>query len=87
MIFISFLLHFSASNASVWLGIHDLVAKGPNLVIYKSTDFIVHPSYSSKTYENDIALIRLSPPVKETSAIKIVKLAVGPNTYEGAMGK
>ncbi|CAH1112659.1 unnamed protein product [Psylliodes chrysocephalus] len=51
-----------------------------------SESFVVHPGWDEGNLVNDIALIRLSTPISETNAIKIVPLAKGSNTFANQNG-
>ncbi|XP_054737942.1 transmembrane protease serine 9-like [Anastrepha obliqua] len=63
---------YSASQIYVRLG-STYYNSGGELVSVKS--FTYHPGYNSKTMVNDIAVIRLSSPVAESSNIKYIELA------------
>lgn len=59
----------------VCLGRQNLQGENPNEVFRSVAEIIKHPDYDSRTYNNDIALLRLSSPVKFTDYIRPVCLA------------
>lgn len=71
----------------VILGAHDITTEEPTQVELEAAQLIVHPAYNARTYDNDIALIKLPSSVQETDAIKIVKLSVGLRSYVGSTGQ
>ncbi|RVE69981.1 hypothetical protein OJAV_G00083020 [Oryzias javanicus] len=74
----------SASGVTVVLGLQSLQGSNPNMVSRSITTLIIHPSYNSRTSDNDIALLQLSSPVTLTSYITPVCLAsTGSTFYSG----
>lgn len=69
------------------LGAHAITENEPTQIRVTSKNFIVHPQWDTKKLVNDIALVKLPSPIKETNAIKYIKIAVGKNTYSGSKGK
>ncbi|KAL7877617.1 hypothetical protein SRHO_G00042600 [Serrasalmus rhombeus] len=55
------------------LGAHSLSQPEDTKQTFSIAAFFTHPGFKSKTYDNDIALIKLSQPVRETAAVKPVK--------------
>ncbi|KAJ3653901.1 hypothetical protein Zmor_013127 [Zophobas morio] len=62
---------------SVVAGINQLNSNSG--VSAKVADIIVHPNYNSNLIINDIALLRLSTPIQESSLIKIIQLEKNDN--------
>ncbi|XP_045899469.1 serine protease 33-like [Micropterus dolomieu] len=71
----------SMSTLTVVLGLQSLEGKNPNQVSRKVSKIIIHPGYKSKTYDNDICLLKLSSPVKFTNYIQPVCLAAPSSTF------
>ncbi|KAM3859599.1 prostasin [Diretmus argenteus] len=65
----------------VSLGRQNLQGKNPNEVYRTVAEIIVHPQYDSSTDNNDIALLRLSSPVKFTDYIRPVCLAASGSVF------
>lgn len=81
-----FLSSFSScsSSTSGWqisLGRQTLEGKNPNEVSRTVAEIIVNPNYESSTNNNDIALLRLSSPVKFTDYIRPVCLAASGSVF------
>ncbi len=49
-------------------GVHDLSNPGPNIQRRTLSQIIVHPGWDDDTFDNDIALLRLSSPIAERPA-------------------
>ena len=76
-------LYFSTSTFR-WrlsLGRQNLEGKNPNEVSRSVAEIILHPEYDSETSDNDIALLRLSSPVKFTDYIRPVCLAASGSVF------
>ncbi|CAH0546523.1 unnamed protein product [Brassicogethes aeneus] len=58
----------------VLLGAHNISAEEPTQVTIKGEKVTVHPKFDIETFQNDIALIKLSQPVNPTESIQIVNL-------------
>ncbi|XP_038565980.1 serine protease 33-like isoform X2 [Micropterus salmoides] len=71
----------SMSTLTVVLGLQSLEGKNPYQVSRKVSKIIIHPGYKSKTYNNDICLLKLSSPVKFTNYIQPVCLAATGSTF------
>ncbi|CAG9858888.1 unnamed protein product [Phyllotreta striolata] len=77
----------SATNVKLIFGAQNITDPSESTQVQlKSESFVVHEGWNPKTYSNDIALIKLPTPVKETNAIKIVSLARGERTYSHEQG-
>ncbi|XP_045899461.1 polyserase-2-like [Micropterus dolomieu] len=80
---------FSSTDTNsliVVLGIQTLQGLNPNQVTRAVSQIIVHPSYNSKTNDNDICLLKLSSPVTFTTNILPVCLAApGSTFYKGTV--
>uniref|UniRef100_A0A667XE49 Peptidase S1 domain-containing protein n=1 Tax=Myripristis murdjan TaxID=586833 RepID=A0A667XE49_9TELE len=75
---------FSSSSVSGWrvsLGRQSLQGNNPNQVTQTVAEIILHPNYDSDTSDNDIALLRLSSPVKFTDYIRPVCLAASDSVF------
>uniref|UniRef100_A0A667X3T3 Peptidase S1 domain-containing protein n=1 Tax=Myripristis murdjan TaxID=586833 RepID=A0A667X3T3_9TELE len=65
----------------VSLGRQSLQGNNPNQVTQTVAEIILHPNYDSDTSDNDIALLRLSSPVKFTDYIRPVCLAASDSVF------
>lgn len=72
---------------SLIIGAHDITEQESTQLRVSSNKFIIHPQWNEKKLENDIALVKLPSPIKETSAIKSIQVVSGKNTYAGTKGK
>ncbi|KAI4807616.1 hypothetical protein KUCAC02_027414 [Chaenocephalus aceratus] len=75
---------FSSADSSGWrvsLGRQNLQGNNPNEVSSTVAEIVLHPAYDSDTSNNDIALLRLSSPVKFTDYIRPVCLAAGDSVF------
>ncbi|XP_066930366.1 chymotrypsin B-like [Clytia hemisphaerica] len=55
----------------ITLGKHDLQTKGPNEQILMGSELKIHPMFNRRTYDNDIALIKLNKPAVLTDKVNI----------------
>uniref|UniRef100_A0A3P9C6P5 Testisin-like n=1 Tax=Maylandia zebra TaxID=106582 RepID=A0A3P9C6P5_9CICH len=69
------------SGWTVSLGLQSLQGANPNKVSRNVVKIILHPNYDSKTYDNDITLLRLSSPVRFTDYIRPVCLAASGSVF------
>lgn len=74
----------NAISVTAILGAHNLNDSKENVVTVVSEDIILHEDFDSVKYLNDIALIKLPKPIKETDTIKIVKLIQEDDGYNKA---
>nr|CBN81366.1 Serine protease 27 [Dicentrarchus labrax] len=75
---------FSSTSTSGWqvsLGRQNLQGINPNEVSRTVARILLHPNYDSNTNDNDIALLRLSSPVKFTDYIRPVCLAASDSVF------
>ncbi|CAK6964254.1 uncharacterized protein LOC122971898, partial [Scomber scombrus] len=75
---------FSSTNTNRWqvsLGRQNLQGTNPNEVTRTVARIILHPNYDSNTNNNDIALLKLSSPVKFTDYIRPVCLAASSSVF------
>ncbi|XP_074029593.1 brachyurin-like [Leptinotarsa decemlineata] len=72
-----------AYKVEVILGAHNVTAEEDSQVRLVSVDIVVHEEWDRDTLTNDIALIKLPSPVKETDAIKIIDIAAGRDSFVG----
>lgn len=79
--FSSVYLSVSASSLTVYLGRQNQDGSNPNEVSRAVTQIISHPNYNPSTFENDIALLKLSSPVPSNSYILPVCLAASDSTF------
>ncbi|KAG7334765.1 hypothetical protein KOW79_001361 [Hemibagrus wyckioides] len=68
-------------QVTVKLGLYTLDGSNPNSVSRSLTAAYVHPSYNSKSSDNDLALLQLSSPVTFTTYITPVCLAASGSTF------
>uniref|UniRef100_A0A8C4HNR2 Peptidase S1 domain-containing protein n=1 Tax=Dicentrarchus labrax TaxID=13489 RepID=A0A8C4HNR2_DICLA len=73
--------HFCGSAILVSLGRQNLQGINPNEVSRTVARILLHPNYDSNTNDNDIALLRLSSPVKFTDYIRPVCLAASDSVF------
>uniref|UniRef100_H3D158 Zgc:100868 n=1 Tax=Tetraodon nigroviridis TaxID=99883 RepID=H3D158_TETNG len=71
----------SASTLTVYLGRQNQEGSNPNEVALGVAQIISHPSYNSQTFDNDLALLRLSSAVTFTAYIQPVCLAAPGSTF------
>uniref|UniRef100_A0A8P4G0K3 chymotrypsin n=1 Tax=Dicentrarchus labrax TaxID=13489 RepID=A0A8P4G0K3_DICLA len=71
----------STSGWQVSLGRQNLQGINPNEVSRTVARILLHPNYDSNTNDNDIALLRLSSPVKFTDYIRPVCLAASDSVF------
>ena len=76
-------LYFSTSTSGleISLGRENLQGTNPNEVSRTVAEIILHPNYDSSSSDNDIALLRLSSPVKFTDYIRPVCLAASDSVF------
>ncbi|CAK6970938.1 prostasin-like%2C partial [Scomber scombrus] len=75
---------FCSTNTNRWqvsLGRQNLQGTNPNEVTRTVARIILHPNYDSNTNNNDIALLKLSSPVKFTDYIRPVCLAASSSVF------
>ncbi|XP_061823743.1 transmembrane protease serine 9-like [Nerophis lumbriciformis] len=75
---------FFSTNTSEWsvsLGRQNLQGINPNEVSRTVDTIILHPDYDSFTFDNDIALLRLTSPVTFTDYIRPVCLAASSSNF------
>ncbi|XP_071389674.1 serine protease 33, partial [Centroberyx affinis] len=75
---------FFSSDTGGWkivLGRQNQEGKNPNEESRTVAEIVLHPSYDSDTSDNDIALLRLSSPVKFTDYIRPVCLAASGSVF------
>lgn len=80
---------FSTSSLRVVCGVTDLAEIGDHAVIRKIRKSIIHPDYSEKTIENDIALMEMDTPIDLTgrnSPVSAVCLPGGHSAPSGSCG-
>uniref|UniRef100_A0A671PFD5 Zgc:112038 n=1 Tax=Sinocyclocheilus anshuiensis TaxID=1608454 RepID=A0A671PFD5_9TELE len=73
----------AALNVKMYLGRHLQMGSNPNEISRIVTRLITHPSYSTTTQNNDIALLQLSSSVTFTDYIKPVCLAAAGSVFGG----
>ncbi|XP_051244508.1 polyserase-2-like [Dicentrarchus labrax] len=71
----------STDSLVVYLGRQSQEGSNPNEVSRTVTQIINHPSYDSRTNDNDISLLKLSSPVTFTNYIRPVCLAASGSTF------
>ncbi|XP_050962415.1 trypsin-3 [Labeo rohita] len=72
-----------AYNVKIYLGRHLQSGSNPNEISRTVTKLITHPSYSTTTQNNDIALLQLSSSVTFTEYVKPVCLAAAGSVFGG----
>uniref|UniRef100_A0A3P8S9U0 Zgc:100868 n=1 Tax=Amphiprion percula TaxID=161767 RepID=A0A3P8S9U0_AMPPE len=75
----------TASNVQVFLGRQSQQGSNPNEVSRTVTQIIIHPNYIPSTFDNDIALLRLSSTVTFTDFIVPVCLAASDSTFHAGI--
>ncbi|XP_063040688.1 serine protease 27-like [Engraulis encrasicolus] len=73
--------NMDTTNLFVGLGFQDLSGFNNNAVTIPVSRIIRHPSFSSSTFNNDIALLQMSAPVTFTDYIRPVCLADGNSVF------
>ncbi|XP_056641904.1 brachyurin-like isoform X1 [Diorhabda sublineata] len=72
----------NAVEVTLIFGAHNITTVENTQVRLVSTEFIIHSEWDSDNFnKNDIALIKLPNSISETTAIKIITLAKGTDTY------
>ncbi|KAM3610544.1 uncharacterized protein V6R79_005438 [Siganus canaliculatus] len=66
------------SIKSALLGVHNHKKQGNSTQVGKVVKCIPHPKYNRKTYVNDLMLLKLEKPVKETEEVKCLCLDCPP---------
>lgn len=69
------------------IGAHDITQQEPTQIRVTSTNFIIHKGWDAKALINDIALVKLPSAIKETSSIKVIKIASDKSSYAGSKSK
>ncbi|XP_038568564.1 transmembrane protease serine 9-like [Micropterus salmoides] len=76
----------TTSTVTVSLGLQSLQGSNPNQVSRTVSQIIIHPNFNSRTFDNDICLLKLSSPVIFTTYIQPVCLAAtGSTFYKGTL--
>lgn len=79
--FVTFVYYSDILSSQVHLGAYNLSQLNPNEVIRGIVQAYVHHDYNNQTYDNDIALLKLSAPVNFTDYIQPVCLASHNSTF------
>ncbi|KAF1652169.1 Duodenase-1, partial [Aptenodytes patagonicus] len=61
-------------NITVTLGAHNISKKEPSQQAFHIGHWVIHPSYSGDTFENDIVLLKLKPRAKLTKQVSCIPL-------------
>ncbi|KFR04412.1 Mast cell protease 1A, partial [Nipponia nippon] len=61
-------------NITVTLGAHNINKREPSWQKFQVGHWVIHPSYSEATLENDIMLLKLKPRAKLTKAVSSIQL-------------
>uniref|UniRef100_A0A3P9MB65 Peptidase S1 domain-containing protein n=1 Tax=Oryzias latipes TaxID=8090 RepID=A0A3P9MB65_ORYLA len=69
------------SGVTVHLGLQSIQGSNPNAVSRSIVKIIIHPGYSSSTFENDITLLMLASPVNFNDHIAPVCLAAASSSF------
>ncbi|XP_059484817.1 brachyurin-like [Neocloeon triangulifer] len=76
-----------AQIVRVYLGAHNVSATNePNRVIMETTDFTIHPEFSTNYYDNDIAVITLPRQVTINTYIDVANLPTGGDVGSDFLG-
>uniref|UniRef100_A0A3Q2P7X5 Peptidase S1 domain-containing protein n=1 Tax=Fundulus heteroclitus TaxID=8078 RepID=A0A3Q2P7X5_FUNHE len=76
---------FSPFSLTVYLGRQVQSGSNPNEVSRTVSQFVIHPDYNSPIFNNDIALLKMSEPVKFTSYISPICLAAFNSTFHSGL--
>uniref|UniRef100_A0A3Q1G3G6 Peptidase S1 domain-containing protein n=1 Tax=Acanthochromis polyacanthus TaxID=80966 RepID=A0A3Q1G3G6_9TELE len=75
----------SASSVRLFMGRQSQQGTNPNEVDRTVAEIISHPNYNPTTFDNDIALLRLSSPVNFTTFIVPVCVAASGSTFHAGV--
>uniref|UniRef100_A0A3Q2QT41 Peptidase S1 domain-containing protein n=1 Tax=Fundulus heteroclitus TaxID=8078 RepID=A0A3Q2QT41_FUNHE len=76
---------YSPAYLTVYLGREVQSGSNPNEVSRTVSRIIIHPDYNSPVFNNDIALLKMSEPVKFTSYISPICLAAFNSTFHSGL--
>ncbi|XP_036004647.1 serine protease 27 [Fundulus heteroclitus] len=76
---------YSPAYLTVYLGREVQNGSNPNEVSRTVSQIIIHPDYNSPIFNNDIALLKMSEPVKFTSYISPICLAAYNSTFHSGL--
>ncbi|XP_063076729.1 uncharacterized protein LOC134466782 [Engraulis encrasicolus] len=80
---------FSSANPAgltVYLGRQAQQSSNPNEVSRSVIQIVLHPNYDTQTFDNDIALLKLSSPVQFTDFVRPVCLAASGSVFNNGTG-
>ena len=77
---------FQTRTAQVVLGEHNLGVREASEQVFSVAKWISHPRYNSRTFANDVALIKLNRPVAFSNVISPVCLPLGAAAVVGSTG-
>lgn len=67
-------------------GAEDVTKNETSQIRQTSTSFIIHPQWNVPDFANDIALVKLNPPVFDTDYIKFINLSSKKSNWTGETG-
>ncbi|XP_063072340.1 testisin-like [Engraulis encrasicolus] len=70
-----------SNGLTVYLGRHTLSTVNPKEVSRSVIEMVLHPTFNADSYDNDVALLRLSSPVQFTNFIRPVCLAASGSVF------
>lgn len=74
---------FNLAALSIRLLEHNRKSSSENIIERKALWFRIHDKYSQRTYDNDIALIRLTEAIEFNDLLKPVCMPIAGNSYAG----
>lgn len=72
---------------TIYFGAHDLSRYEESRVQLVSSKFIIHPNFTVKIEDGDLALVKLPKELQETDVIKVINISKKDISYEGSEGK
>lgn len=77
----------SATDIVVVLGVHNLTAQEDSRLALNTSTYVVHQNWTSRTLQNDVAIIKLPETLELNSYINVVPIASGVDSFTGDIGR